>query len=81
MVTAKPITHSVMPNIPGGMNLLGIPTLNTGTAFTEEERTELGLHGLLPLQIESGAARLNSMLNEAESPAATSRIGFRQNAS
>ncbi len=36
-----------------GMNLLDTPLLNKGTAFTEEDRTAFGLHGLLPPQIES----------------------------
>ena len=30
-----------------GMDLLNRPGLNKGTAFTEEERSEHGLHGLL----------------------------------
>jgi len=36
-----------------GMHLLDTPIFNKGTAFTEEERTAFGLHGLLPPQIES----------------------------
>lgn len=36
-----------------GMHLLDTPILNKGTAFTEEERSTFGLHGLLPPQIES----------------------------
>ena len=36
-----------------GMPLLQSPAWNKGTAFTNEERTRLGLHGLLPHQIES----------------------------
>jgi malate dehydrogenase (oxaloacetate-decarboxylating) len=38
---------------PSGMTLLNRQNLNKGTAFTEKERTRLGLHGLLPPQIES----------------------------
>jgi malate dehydrogenase (oxaloacetate-decarboxylating) len=36
-----------------GMHRLDTPTLNKGTAFTDEERSAFGLHGLLPPHIES----------------------------
>jgi malate dehydrogenase (oxaloacetate-decarboxylating) len=38
---------------PRGVHLLNRPLLNKGTAFTEEERGKLGLHGLLPPHFES----------------------------
>jgi malate dehydrogenase (oxaloacetate-decarboxylating) len=38
---------------PRGIELLNNQTLNKGTAFTARERTELGLHGLLPPQVET----------------------------
>lgn len=40
-------------DLPRGMVLLNHQELNKGTAFTEAERTQLGLHGLLPPHIES----------------------------
>ena len=36
-----------------GAEVLNVPTLNKGTAFIEEERSALGLHGLLPPHVES----------------------------
>ncbi len=36
-----------------GQDLLDIPLLNKGTAFTDQERAALGLHGLLPPQVET----------------------------
>jgi malate dehydrogenase (oxaloacetate-decarboxylating) len=38
---------------PRGMDVLNHQRLNKGTAFTEEERTAFGLHGLLPPQVET----------------------------
>jgi len=53
MVTTLPITQSDVLNTPCGMDLLDTPTLNKGTAFTEAERTEFGLQGLLPPHVET----------------------------
>ena len=36
-----------------GMDVLERPTLNKGTAFAEDERSALGLNGLLPPQVET----------------------------
>src|SRR6516165_7269262 len=38
---------------PRGIDLLSRPALNKGTAFTEDERSRLGLHGLLPPHVET----------------------------
>ncbi len=53
MVKALPITPAGASDVPRGMDLLNRQGLNKGTAFTEEERTRFGLHGLLPPQVET----------------------------
>ena len=53
MATTQQMTQSGLPDAPRGMDLLDCPGLNKGTAFTEEERSTFGLHGLLPPHVES----------------------------
>jgi malate dehydrogenase (oxaloacetate-decarboxylating) len=49
----RSIKGSGLPEFPRGMDLLNQQGLNKGTAFSEEERSALGLHGLLPPYIEN----------------------------
>ena len=51
--TQPQITESGVPEMPCGMDLLNHQLLNKSTAFTEEERSKFGLHGLLPPHVES----------------------------
>ena len=44
---------SVVANTSSGFNLLNQPFVSKGTAFTERERSEFGLHGLLPPHLET----------------------------
>jgi malate dehydrogenase (oxaloacetate-decarboxylating) len=53
MATTQRMTQSSLSDVPRGMDLLDRPGLNKGTAFTEEERSRFGLHGLLPPYVES----------------------------
>jgi hypothetical protein len=64
MATKQQITQSGLPDVPRGMDLLERPRLNKGTAFTEEERSKLGLHGLLPPQVESKSSVLTRLTSE-----------------
>jgi len=53
MGTKQQMQPSGLPDIPRGMDLLNCQGLNKGTAFTEQERSKLGLDGLLPPQVEN----------------------------
>jgi len=53
MATTEAVPHSLVADLPRGMDLLDQPLLNKGTAFSDRERTEYGLHGLLPPQVET----------------------------
>jgi malate dehydrogenase (oxaloacetate-decarboxylating) len=52
-----------------GISVLTNPLLNKGTAFTIEERDALGLHGLVPTNVETieeRASRVRAQLAEVE---------------
>ena len=53
MTTQQGSKPSIPIDVPRGVDLLNRPVRNKGTAFTQGERDELGLHGLLPPQIET----------------------------
>ena len=53
MATKQQTAQSDFPDVPRGMDLLNRQGLNKGTAFTEEERRQFGLDGLLPPHVES----------------------------
>jgi malate dehydrogenase (oxaloacetate-decarboxylating) len=53
MATKQQMTRFGSTDLPHGVELLNRQGLNKGTAFTEEERNRLGLHGLLPPQVET----------------------------
>jgi malate dehydrogenase (oxaloacetate-decarboxylating) len=53
MTTQQPLKQAGSPDVPHGIDLLNRQGLNKGTAFTADERSMLGLHGLLPPHVES----------------------------
>ena len=60
-----------------GISLLRLPLLNKGTAFTREERRELGLDGLLPpavTTLEDQVARAAKLVFDAGTPIARYQI-------
>jgi len=62
------------PDIPTGISLLREPSLNKGTAFTEEERKTLGLRGLLPPHVNSLEEQVMRVMEQLqEKPADTEK--------
>src|SRR5271163_2379012 len=49
----EPVPTSRHPSVPHGIHLLECPKRNKGTAFSDDERTRLGLLGMLPPRVES----------------------------
>jgi malate dehydrogenase (oxaloacetate-decarboxylating) len=50
---ASKLSEIQKPTVVTGTDLLNLPLLNKGTAFTEAERKQLGLEGLLPPHVET----------------------------
>ena len=53
MTSMETIPQSSAADTFRGMDLLDSALLNKGTAFSDAERSEFGLHGLLPPQVET----------------------------
>jgi malate dehydrogenase (oxaloacetate-decarboxylating) len=53
MSTVETHIQSLVADIPRGMDLLDRPLLNKGTAFSDMERADLRLEGLLPPHVET----------------------------
>ncbi|MGB8734539.1 MAG: hypothetical protein WCD20_00245 [Rhodomicrobium sp.] len=51
-----------MPNSKRGIEVLGDPSLNKSTAFTEEEKQSLGIVGLVPDVTESEDLQLSRVM-------------------
>ena len=51
-----------MEKVPRGLDLLHDPRFNKGTAFTEAERTLLGLRGLLPAHVQTQQEQVKRVL-------------------
>ena len=66
-VTMETMTRPSRKQLPTGIRLLNDPGLNKGTAFTERERDELKLRGLLPARILSQDQQVAKVLENFRS--------------
>lgn len=66
--SAKPdwLRNNISKGFPTGSSLLNDPALNKGTAFSESERDELGLRGLLPPRIHTLDEQVARVLENLE---------------
>ena len=69
----KPTSRSLPPEFPAGYDLLHDPVRNKGTAFTERERNELGLRGLLPPRVDTMREQVTRSLENYTPNQMTSR--------
>jgi len=70
-MTVTDVESKRIPTTKTGYDVVRDPRLNKGTAFSDRERDELGLHGLLPVEQNSQAQqakRVIATLNELEKP-------------
>ena len=63
----KSIISEYINKLNNGTEILNDPILNKGTAFTKEERKQLGLYGLLPPQIFSISEQMDNVLKSFNS--------------
>jgi malate dehydrogenase (oxaloacetate-decarboxylating)(NADP+) len=63
--TVKSRNESVSLNGQTGVDLLYNPTLNKGSAFTEEERDALGLRGLLPPHVHTQEEQVQRVMENS----------------
>ena len=57
-ITAEGVLETTL----SGFDLINFPMLNKGTAFTENERTDFALHGLLPHMLATLKIRRRAVL-------------------
>ncbi len=66
LASRRRTTRNTRETTARGLTLLNLPLLNKGTAFTAEERTALGLTGLLPPEISTLEAQVARAYSQYE---------------